>query len=199
MDRGCSPMDAFLQGQIPRLPQGRIPRAPGAIPTEARSRGKSHATPGVNPTRSRGDSHKAGTPEANPTLPKRETAGQMGCQIFGTVGFVSAASLGHVRGRSHGFQGRIPRAPGAIPTEACSRGESHAARAAAGANPTRSRGDSHGWLVLEVNPTRVGQLQRQIPRAPEAYPTEDDSRGKSHALQRRFPRTPGVNPTKQAL
>ena len=158
--RGYSPMDGPHQRQIPRLP-------------------------GANPTHSRGQSHKAGTLEANPTWPKRETAGQMGCQIFGTVGFVSAASLGHVRGRSHGFQGRIPRAPGAIPTEACSRGESHAARAAAGANPTRSRGDSHGWLVLEVNPTRVGQLQRQIPRAPEAYPTQDGSGGGSHGPQMR--------------
>ena len=54
-----------------------------------------------------------------------------------------------------------------------------------GANPTHSRGDSHGWLVLEINPTRVGQLQRQIPRAPEAYPTQDGSGGGSHGPQMR--------------
>ena len=66
--------------------QGRFPRLAG-------SRGQSHAgrtAPEANPTtHSRGQSHKAGTLEANPTWPKRETAGQMGCQICGTVGFVS--------------------------------------------------------------------------------------------------------------
>ena len=90
-----------LQGRFPRLAGSRGQSHAGRTAPEAnptRSRGISHGgrlqrqiprTPEAIPTHSRGQSHKAGTLEANPTWPKRETAGQMGCQICGTVGFVS--------------------------------------------------------------------------------------------------------------
>ena len=81
-------------------------------------------------------------------------------------------------------------------------------RSTPGANPTASRGGSHGRTAPEVNPTHArghshgsrsgGQShasKRSFPRNPEVIPTEVDSGGQSHGLQRRFPRPPESIPT----
>ena len=170
--------------------QGRFPRrsAPGVNPT--RPRGHSHAiqrrfprrsAPGVNPTRAPGAIPTGGDPRdqshalqgrfprSSESIP---TVGQPQRQIPQGRFKKPQVRMG-VRFPHRGIclrcgpgtqKGRIPRAPGVIPT--VSRGISHGGRLQGSIPrvqeviPTQSRGDSHG-----------GRLQGSIPR-PETIPTQ---------------------------